>query len=137
MPKSVVDALYCGLVIAAMCLGRVAAQGTSSGDHHLAARLSHLGSAVCMLHHLFSSKASLCAAGPSCSALGLPATAASNSASYVKCQSFGGTNWCQSSEAPGWEPCPVLNGQSSPAPDPVQSVSDAKTVSSEHTHLLM
>ena len=31
MPKSAVDALYCGLVFAAMCAGRVAAQGTSSG----------------------------------------------------------------------------------------------------------
>lgn len=71
----------------------------------------------------------LAGAAPSCSALGLPATAETNGASYSKCQSFGGANWCQSSKAPGWEPCPVINGQESPAPDPVLSVTAAKGVS--------
>lgn len=66
---------------------------------------------------------------PSCSALGLPATADINGASYSECQSFGGANWCKSSAAPGWEPCPVINGQESPAPDPVLSATAAKGVS--------
>ena len=138
MPRSATDVLFCGLMFAAICSGRVAAQGTSAG---MITTLLHalviLAVLLACFITWFNSSAVLCAAGPSCSALGLPATAASNGASYVKCQSFGGTNWCQNSEAPGWEPCPVLNGQTSPAPDPVQSVSDAKTVCSEHKHLLL
>jgi len=69
-----------------------------------------------------------CPAAPSCSSLGLPATAPTNNASYNKCQSFGGANWCQSSAAPGWDVCPVINGQASPAPDPVLSATAAKGV---------
>ena len=83
-------------------------------------------------------------AAPPCSALGLPATADINGASYSKCQTFGGANWCQSSKAPGWELCPVINGQESPAPDPVLSATSAKGVSLpelqslwwQHTHQL-
>ncbi len=69
-----------------------------------------------------------CPAAPSCSLLGLPATAPTNGASYAKCQSFGGANWCQSSAAPGWDVCPVINGQASPAPDPVLLATAAKGV---------
>ena len=68
-------------------------------------------------------------AAPSCGSLGLPATATINGASYSKCQSFGGANYCQSSQAPGWDVCPAINGQASPAPDPVLSVTAAKGVS--------
>ena len=68
-------------------------------------------------------------AAPSCGSLGLPATAAISGASYSKCQSFGGTNYCQSSKAPGWDLCPVINGQASPASDPVLSATAAKGVS--------
>ncbi|KAL3145208.1 hypothetical protein ABBQ32_000957 [Trebouxia sp. C0010 RCD-2024] len=67
-------------------------------------------------------------AAPSCSSLGLPATAEINGASYSKCQNFGGANWCQSSKAPGWDVCPVINGQAFPAPDPVLSATAAKGV---------
>lgn len=72
----------------------------------------------------------LAGAAPSCSSLGLPATAEINGASYSKCQNFGGANWCQSSKAPGWDVCPVINGQAFPAPDPVLSATAAKGVSS-------
>lgn len=71
----------------------------------------------------------LAGGAPSCSSLGLPATAEINGASYSRCQSFGGANWCQSSKAPGWDQCPVINGQASPAPDPVLSAAAAKGVS--------
>ena len=72
-----------------------------------------------------------------CSTMGLPATAASSGASCVKCQTCGGANWCQSSKGPGWDLCPVLNGQA-PAPDPVQYVTDAKGVSTQiHLYMLM
>ncbi|KAL0031002.1 hypothetical protein WJX79_008100 [Trebouxia sp. C0005] len=95
--------------------------------------IRHATVAMCVAVSLLSSCGRLAwaqapSAAPSCSSLGLPATAPTNGASYVKCQSFGGANWCQSGAAPGWDVCPVINGQTSPAPDPVLSATAAKAV---------